>query len=157
MVLTITSLRVDNRVTPQGNVWTKDVPYAIVNVCFKIDQSTDDGSWAWQRAKAEAEEYASVLTIDDPKRYEQFLLSVDWHTKYDGYGRAWTHNDAPWQYIEKFDTFWLREWVADTLPTKMILWELQYYKENGRLPSVYRHSEDCIILQHLRTLQGYWD
>lgn len=141
-------------------MWIQDVPYVIVNLCYKIDTSTDDGSFCWQRAKAEASDYSSVLTIDDPDRYEAWLMDPkgwDFSRTYDGYGRAWTHNDPVWRYIEKFDTFHFREWIADSLPTKMILWELQYYKENGRLPSVYRHSEDCIIMQHLRCLMGYWD
>ena len=154
-MLQITSLRVDRRVTPQGNVWTQDVPFAIVNLCFKI---IDDEHFL-KSTKAEAEDYRSVLSIDDPKRYETFLLNWDtnWSSKYDGYGRAWIHNERPYNYIEKFNTFHFREWIADTLPTKMMLWELQYYKENGKLPSVYRHTDECIILQHLRSLQGYWD
>ena len=154
-MLQITSLRADRRVTPQGNVWTQDVPFAIVNICFKI---TDDEHF-FEQTKAEAEEYRSVLTVDDPERYEAFLLNAVGfgQFKYDGYGRAWTHNEPVFTYLEKFQTFWFREWIADTLPTKMMLWELQYYKENGKLPSVYRHTDECIILQHLRSLQGYWD
>ena len=155
MTLTITSLRTDYRVTPQGNVWIEDVPFIIVNCTFRI---TDDDS-LWQRAKAESEEYSSVLTIDDPKRYEEFLLNWDFNfdKNYDGYGRTWTHNESPWQYIEKFDTFHFREWIADSAVTNAMIREIDHYRFFGRLKSVYRHTEDCIILQHLRALQGYWD
>ena len=159
MALTITSLRVDSRKT-EG--WfdggTVACPYLICNVTFQITPD-EDGNWSFERAKAEAEEYRQVLTIDDPKRYEDWLLN-QWgfdQFRYDGYGRSWTHQDCPWRYIEKFDTFWFREWIADCGPTRTIISELEYYKEHGKLPSVYRTMESEIILQHLRTLQGYWD
>jgi hypothetical protein len=153
-MLQITSLRVDRRVTPQGNVWAQDVPFAIANICFKII----DDEHLFERTKAEASEYSSVLTIASPEDYEAALANWDLTFKkgYD-FGRAWTTQDPPFYYLEKFSTFWFREWIADSLPTKMMLWELQYYKENGKLPSVYRHTDECIILQHLRSLQGYWD
>ena len=158
MALTITSFRADSRCTSKGNVWGADVPYTIVNICFKLDRSTDEGSIFWQQAKADSEEYGRVLTIDDPERYEDWIVNHwDLSQKYDGYGRAWTHKEAPWQYIEKFDTFWLREWIADSAVTRSLLYELEYYQEHGKLPSVYRAVEDGIILQHLRTLHSYWD
>ena len=141
-------------------MWGQNVPYSIVNVCFKIDKSTDDGSLLWERSKAEAGEYSSVLTIDDPERYENWLVSPDgwsFSSRYDGYGKAWTHNDAPWKYIEKFDTFWFREWVADCSVTRALVHELEYFQEHNKLPSVYRFTDGCIILQHLRALQSYWD
>jgi len=158
MSLTITNLRVDFRST-EG--WFRedptDCPYLIVNCCFRI--TPDDESFAWARAKAESEEYTQVLTIDDPKRYEAWITREKWDffSNYDGYGRAWTHNDAPWYYIEKFDTFWFRGWIADSSVTRAILSELKYYKNHGSLPSVYRSMEDGIILQHLQTLGRYWD
>ena len=159
MALTITSLRVDSRATSNGNVWGADLSYLIVNVCFKIDRSTDDGSFLWERTKAEAGEYSSVLTIDDPERYDGWLMGNDWSfsKRYDGYGRAWTHNDPPWRYLEKFDTFWLREWVSNCSVTRALVYELEYYEEHGKLPSVYRFTDGSIILQHLRALQSYWD
>jgi hypothetical protein len=86
---------------------------------------------------------------------------MDWdlnsHTPYPGYGRAWTHQDPVWQYLEKFDTFWLREWVADCPVTRAIIADLEFYREHGKLPTVYRTIDEGIILQHLRTLQTYWD
>jgi hypothetical protein len=160
MALTITSLRVDYRVSGGGYLYGGiEVPYIIVNCCFKIEPDKD-GSWTLDRAKAETEEYRKVLTIDDPKRYENWIMSpTGWNftSKYDGYGRAWTHHDCPWQYLEKFDTFHFREWIADCTVTRAIIAELEFYKENKRLPSVYRTLESEIILSHLRTLQAYWD
>lgn len=161
MALTITSLRTDYRVTSGWfNSEPRDCPYIVINCCFKIADDENEGNWSSGRAKAEAEEYRQVLTIDDPKRYEAWLMDPNgWNfsSKYDGYGRAWTHQDCPWRYIEKFDTFWFREWIADCAPTRAIISELEYYKEHGRLPSVYRTLESEIILSHLRALQSYWD
>jgi hypothetical protein len=161
MSLTITSLRTDYRVTEGWfNGEPRDCPYIIVNCCFQIKDDKEEGNWSSGRAKAEAENYREVLTIDDPKRYEDWLMGPDgWNfsSRYDGYGRAWTPQDCPWQYIEKFDTFHFREWIADCGPTRSIIRELEYYKEHGELPSVYRALESEIILSHLRALQSYWD
>ena len=160
MSLTITSLRTDYRKT---GGWfynePRDCPFIIVNCCFRIHDDEDEGNWSSLRAKSEAEEYQQVLTIDDPERYEKWLMGVGWEfkTKYDGYGRAWTHHDCPWHYIEKFDCFHFREWIADCGPTRAIISELEHYKEHGKLPSVYRTLESEIVLSHLRALQSYWD
>ena len=127
MSLTITSLRTDYRVTEGWfNGEPTDCPYIIVNCCFRVEQ--EEENWSWLRAKSESEEYQRVLTIDDPERYENWLMGDGWNleTKYDGYGRAWTHHDCPWRYIEKFDTFHFREWIADCGPTRAIIQELEY-------------------------------
>ena len=160
MELTITSLRVDSRKTAGWFQETPtDCPYLIVNAVFRIEPG-ENGNWSLERAKAEAEEYRQVITIDDPKRYEDWLMRPDgWNfsSRYDGYGRAWTYQDCPWRYIEKFNVFWFREWIADCGPTRAIIAELEHYKEHGKLPSVYRTLESEIILQHLKTLHSYWD
>ena len=155
MTLAITSLRVDERVTPEGNMWIQDVPYLIVNACFKIE----DDEHLFERTRAECEDYRSVLTVDDPKKYEEWLLRQDFSfgEKYEGYGRAWTHNDVCFQHIEKYNTFWFREWIADSTVTRSILTELEYYKEHGKLPSVYRHAEEYIVMSHFQCLERYWD
>jgi len=161
MTLTITSLRTDYRVTEgwfEGE--PRDCPFIIVNCCFRIHDDKEEGNWSFLRAKAETESYHKVLTIDDPERYEKWLMSPDgwsFSSKYNGYSRAWTHQDCPWQYIEKFNTFWFREWIADCGPTRAIIQELEYYQQHGKLPSVYRTLESEIILSHLRALQSYWD
>ena len=155
MSLAITSLSVDERVTPEGNMYEESIPYLIVNACFKIE----DDEHLFERTKAECEDYRSVLTVDDPKKYEEWLLDQDFSFSktYEGYGRAWTHNDIHFHYIEKFNTFLFREWVADSTVTRAIISELQYYKENGRLPSVYRHAEEYIVMSHFQCLDRYWD
>lgn len=149
MTLTITSLRVDEI---QGEV----VPFLVVNCCFTVEPDVEDG-YLWAQAKGDSEDYRQVLTIDDPEKYEESLLNWDFGNKYPGYGRAWTHQDPVWDYIEKFNTFWFREWIADCKVTRSIIQELEFYQDNGRLPSVYRTIDEGIILQHLRTLQRYWD
>ena len=158
--LKILNLRVDYRSSENPASWPP-VPYAIVNVVFRCDRSDSyDTDFAWHQAKAFSEDYRQVLTIDDPKRYENWLMSEDgWSlsSKYDGYGRAWTHGEPTWKYIEKFDVFWFREWIADCNPTRAIIQDLWFYKNNGKLPEVYRSTDECIILSHLRTLHSYWD
>ena len=149
MTLTITNLRVDER---KGEV----VPYLIVNCCFTVEPDAEDG-FLWAQAKGDSEDYRQVLTIDDPEKYEQSLLTWDYTTRSPGYGRAWTHQDPVWQYIEKFNTCWFREWVADCPVTRAIVSDLAYYKEHGKLPTIYRSVDEGIILHHLRTLQQYWD
>jgi len=161
MALTITSFRTDFRNTEGwfGEEPTS-CPYIIVNITFRIKDDSKEGNWSSLRAKAEAEDYREILTIDDPKRYEDWLMRPDgWNfsSKYDGYGRAWTHQDCPWRYIEKFDTFWFREWIADCKVTRAILNEIDYYRFFNKLPSVYRTLDSEIILSHLRALQSYWD
>jgi hypothetical protein len=149
MTLIITSLRVDER---KGEV----VPYLIVNCCFTVEPDAHDG-YLWAQAKGDSEEYRQVLTIDDPVKYEESLLDWDYSQRYPGYGRAWTHQDPVWQYIEKFNVFWFREWIADCPVTRAIVKDLEHYKTHGMLPTVYRSIDEGIILQHLRTLQSYWD
>ena len=161
MSLTITSLRADFRKT-EG--WfdggTRPCPFIVLNVVFRCDRSDDyHEDYTWLQAKAWSEEYIQKLTIDDPARYEKWIMRESWslNEKYDGYGKAWVHENPSWQYVEKFDVFWFRSWIADSTVTRAIIAELEYYKIHGKLPSVYRTIEDSIILSHLRTLGTYWD
>ena len=154
-MLQITSLRADYRVTPQGSFWYSDVPYFICNATFRI---TDD-EYLLERAKADASEYQKVLTIDDPERYEKHLLEDNFLTSpgYDGFGKSWVREEPPFYFIEKFSTFWFRGWCADSPVTRAIIAELEHYKEHGKLPSVYRHAGEYIILSHFWALDRYWD
>jgi hypothetical protein len=152
-MLQITSLRVDERVTPEGNLWLQEVPFLTVNATFRI--TGDEGFL--ERTKADSENYRQTLTIDDPGRLESFLLSEDWDSRYDGYGRAWVHSDPIFVYLEKFNTFWFRQFVADSTVTRAILSEIRHFKEHGSLPSVYRHVEEYIIASHFSCLDRYWD
>jgi hypothetical protein len=154
-MLQITSLKVIEKVTPEGNIWEQDVPFLGVNATFRI---TDDEHF-FERTKAEVEDYRSVLTIDDPKRYEAFLLNWDfnWSSKYDGYGRAWIHNESCFTYLEKFQTFVFREFVADSTVTRAILAELEFFKKYGKLPSIYRHCEEYVVMSLFESLDRLWD
>jgi hypothetical protein len=149
MTLTITNLRIDE-------IQGKTVPFLVVNCCFTLEPDAHDG-YLWAKAKEDSADYRQIITIDDPAKYESSLLSWDFKMRYPGYGRSWTHQDPVWQYIEKFSTFWFREWVADCPVTRAIVADLKYYKEHGKLPTVYRTIDEAIILQHLRTMQSYWD
>lgn len=154
MTLTITSLRTDYRVTPEGNMWTQDVPYLIVNACLKIK----DDEHLFERTKAETEDYRSVLTIESPESYEKFLTrwNFTFEKGYD-YGRAYIHQESPFVYIEKYETFWFRQWIADSTVTRTIVAELEYFKKHGKLPSVYRHAEEYVVMSHFSCLDRYWD
>lgn len=153
MTLTITSLRTDFRRTPVGNMRDQEVPYIIFNCTFRV---TDDPLFKDQ-AVGEASDYCRNLAVDDPKRYEDWIEN-DWSMKgYDGFRNVWTLQDKTWEYLEKFDTFWLREWIADCSVTRAIIEEIAYFKENGKLPTVYRGTDEGTILRHLRTLDTYWD
>ena len=151
MTLTITNLRVD---AIQGEV----VPFLVINCCFKVEPDAEDG-FLWAQAKGDSEEYRQVLTIDDPEKYEDYILNWNFNVKsrYPGYSRAWTHQDQIWQYIEKFETYHFQEWISDCPVSRAIVADLEYYKEHGKLPTVYRSIDEGIILQHLRTLHSYWD
>lgn len=156
MSLTITSFNV-RYCNTEGWFNGEDCPYFVCNVVFKIKRDED---YTWERAKAESEEYSRVLTIDDPERYEAWLVSPegwDLDKRYDGYDKAWINNDPSWRYIEKFDCYWFREWIADSTVTRALVSELEHYYKHGKLPSVYRTIEPEIVLKHLRTLQSYWD
>ena len=153
-MLELTSLRTDYRVTPKGNLWEQDVPFLMVNACFKI---TDD-EHLWERTKAECEEYRKVLSIESPEHYEKWL--EDWDLNFEhgyDYGRTWIHQESPFVYIEKFDVFHFREFVADSTVTRAIIAELEYFKEHGKLSSVYRHAEEYIVISHFHALERYWD
>ena len=148
--LIITSLRVNEYRGAKS-----DVPYLVINCTFKIDPDTS----LWQMAKGESEEYAQRLTIDDPEKYEQWIetqCGFD-QFRYPGYGRAWVPQDVPWRYLDKFDTFWFREWVADCGVTRAAIAELEHYKEHGTLASVHRSTNEYTVLRYLRCLESFWD
>ena len=154
MTLIITSLRVDHRITPEGNMWTQDVPFLMINACFKIENDKH----LFERTKAECEEYRQALSIESPDHYEKWLK--DWDLNFESgydYGRAWIHQDSPFAYIEKFNTFHFREWIADSTITRAIIAELEHYKEHGKLPSIYRHDESYVVISLLHMLDRLWD
>jgi len=160
MTLKITSLRVDRRNSPEDSPYGGDVPYLIVNSTWRIEQDGVEGDrYLFDMAKAESAEYGKVLTIESPKDYEKWLQTWDYNfeTGYPGYKNCWTHRDCPWYYIEKFQTFHFREWIADSVVTQALLNEIVYYKATGEMLSKYRTIPGQIILQHFQTLGRYWD
>ena len=159
MGLKITSLRIDKR-NSTNESFGGPVPYLIVNATWKITQDGDDESdYLFNVSKAEAEEYGKVLTIESPEDYEEWLTNWDFNfeTGYPGYKHCWTHRECPWHYIEKFDTFHFREWIADSAVTQALLNEIVYYKATGTMLSEYRTIPGQIILEHFQTLGRYWD
>ena len=159
MTLKITSLRIDKRESSNDS-YGGLLSYLIVNATWKITQDDDDESdFLFNIAKAEAEEYGKVLTIESPEDYEKWLLTWDYNFKtgYPGYKHCWTHKDCPWHYIEKFQTFHFREWIADSVVTQALLNEIVYYKATGEMLSKYRTIPGQIILEHFQTLGRYWD
>ena len=71
--------------------------------------------------------------------------------------RVWTYDDPLWHYKEKFDVFHFREWVADCTVVRAALQELRLYQTEGSVRSVYRTTDEEIVLKHLETIQSYWD
>jgi hypothetical protein len=105
------------------------------------------------------EEYHEVLTVDDSEQWEEYL--ADWNgfdlLQYPGLERRYTLNDKKWRYLEKFDVFWLREWIVDSPVTRAILKELEVFQKTGKLPSVYRGTDSHIIYSYLSILNQLWD
>jgi hypothetical protein len=100
------------------------------------------------------------LTLDDPQRYEKWIATecdFSLEKRYDGWSKGWTPNDPVWTYLEKFDTFHFREFIAWTTATKAILNELFYYKSTGEFLDLYRCTPDSTVLHHIRALSTYWD
>jgi len=159
MTLKITSLRIDKR-DSNNESYGGPLSYLIVNATWKITQDDAEGdNYLFDMAKAEANEYGKVLTIESPEDYEYWMLNWDLDLKngYPRYKHCWTHRDCPWHYIEKFQTFHFREWIADSVVTQALLNEIVYYKATGEMLSKYRTIPGQIILEHFQTLGRYWD
>jgi hypothetical protein len=156
MTLKITSFKA---VKNETEMETGNIPFLWVNITFKIDKKDEDDTHLWERTKAESEEYIKTFTIDDPVKYIEWVMNTDFEVEqsYPGFGRAWTLNDNKWNYIEKFDTFHFRDCIAYSSVTLEILDEILYYKENGKLKNIYRHTDESVVLTHIRTLSSYWD
>ena len=158
MTVTITHLSWREKMTPPVGPWPA-VPYLIVNVTWRVEPGGDDDEGTHKMFLSATEEYQKVLTVDDPKQWEEYLVGNNGFDlfKYPGLEKRYTLNDQKWQHIEKFSTFWLREWVVDSPVTRAILKELEVYKRAGKLESVYRATDSHILYNHFDTLQRYWD
>jgi hypothetical protein len=158
MTVTITSLNWREKVTPPVGPWPA-VPYLIVNVTWRVEPGGDDDEGTHKMFLGATEDYQKVLTVDDPKQWEEYLAGCGGLDlfQYPGLERRYTLNDKKWRYIPKFDTFWLREWIVDSPVTRAILKELEVYKRTGKLESVYRGTDSHILYNHFETLNRYWD
>ena len=158
MTVTITSLNWREKVTPPVDPWPA-VPYLICNITWRVNAEGDDSEGTHGIFLSATEDYQKVLTVDDPKQWDEYLAGfngLDW-LYYPGLERRYTLTDPKWLYLEKFDTFWLREWIVDSPVTRAILKELEVYKRTGKLESVYRATDSHILYNHFETLQRYWD
>jgi hypothetical protein len=143
-VLTITHLSY----TPKNSHIDPDppysVPYLIVNCTFKME--SDEGGYKGIAIQDSQDVYRDRCVADSPED----LWNCKWREVY-------SYKEIFWKYLEKFDTFWFRDCVADCPITRACLKELEFYKEHRLLPTVYRHSPYGVVLRHLRTLSSYWD
>lgn len=148
MTLEITSLDIQPKVGQSG------VPYAIINCTFRVF----DDPYLHGLCMSDASEYGRSTTVDDIDRFEHWLEhSWEHGARYEGLKGAWVMKDPIWTYIEKFDTFWFREWVSDGPITRAIYAELAHYCRTGELPAVYRSTDEGVVVRHLKTLNMYWD
>lgn len=150
MTVKVTSYRVTGKVTESGECKEYDVPFLICNITFKIDGGGDNGFYK-QRAINESKEIVKDLIFDSPEDFEIYLLN-------NGPPKtAWRIYEPEWKYLEKFDTFWFRNYVADCTVTRQVLKEIEYFMELGKFPSSYRNMDTGVFLRHLRCLGLYWD
>lgn len=70
---------------------------------------------------------------------------------------TWTYADPHLVYLEKFDTFWYRDYISDCAVTRAALAEISYYRDNQKLRDTYRFTDGSILYNHIATLNGYWD
>lgn len=161
MTIKITHLDVRARVS-ENDSYGGPVPYAAVNATFKFLPTDEDDfeTCLKDSAVAEAEDYHKIITIDDPKKYLHWIeteCDFSFEKSYDGWGSGYAPSEPAWTYLEKFDTFHFREWIAWTTATKAILNELFYYRSTGEFMDLYRCVPDSVVLKHFRTLHSYWD
>ena len=162
--LTITSLRWDTYTGEKSSV-----PYIVANITWKVNRQNHDGESLWQQMKSKSEAYTQVTTTGTPDE-ESALIEAAWGESgesvggwieymniHSRWGKAWTHQDEKWQYIEKFDTFWLREWCSDCGIVREALKELEYFRKTGKTLYTYRGIDDGVMLRHLETIHDYWD
>ena len=149
------------------------VPYLIVNCVFRCDPG-----YYRDKALNRSKDYRRVIVTGSPEEeeaafkaeLEEFMVKeesddgvdmlADWVNRVnrsEPKPQVWTYDDPLWHHLEKFDAFWFREWVADCPVTRAALQELRLYQIDGSTGSVYRSTEEEIVLKHLETLNSYWD
>ena len=149
------------------------VPYLIVNCVFRCSPG-----YYHAKALARAQNYRKVTVTGTPEEEEQAFQAqleesmiaresdagydflADWVNRANRQPQSkqvWTYDDPLWHHIQKFDVFWFREWVADCTVVRAALQELSLYQNEGSVKSVYRTTDEEIVLKHLETIQSYWE
>jgi hypothetical protein len=149
------------------------VPYMIVNCVFRCDPG-----YYRDKAIARSQVYKQVVVTGSPEEEERSFQAqleesmvaresdegydflADWVNRANNQPtpkRVWTYDDPLWHHIEKFNVFWFREWAADCTVTRAALQELRLYQTEGSVKSIYRATDEEIVLKHLETIQSYWD
>jgi hypothetical protein len=149
------------------------VPYLLVNCVFRCDPG-----YYRDKALGRAQDYRQVLVTGSPEEEEAafqaeleeqmvereskegFDVLADWVNRVnrsEPKPKVWTYDDPLWHHIEKFNVFWFREWVSDCTVTRAALQELRLYQTEGSVKSIYRTTDEEIVLKHLETIQSYWD
>lgn len=142
----ITSLRVIERVTKsKGNY--PDIPFLIVNITWKIPEC----DFYFFRFLRDSHDVIEGLAIDDPSSYSDPWRNPPKYTK------VWTPHDQKWEYLEKFQTFWMKAWVSDCPVVRVVLDELRHFQQTGELSSVYRFPKESTLHTHLTTLDSFID
>jgi hypothetical protein len=142
----ITSLKVTERVTKsKGNY--PDIPFLIVKITWKISE----GDFYFDRFLRDSHDIIEVLAIDDPIAYADAWGDLPKYTK------VWTPHDQKWEYLEKFQTFWMKAWVSDCPVVRVVLDELRHFQQTGEFSSVYRFPKESTLHTHLTTLDSFTD
>ena len=161
------------QLTEKGFWRYPSVPFLIVNCVFRCDPG-----YYKDKAMGRARDYKKVIVTGSPEeeemafkaQYEEQMIAKDSDEELDFLAdwvnranreppkpQVWTYDDPLWHHIEKFNVFWFREWVADCTVTRAALQELRLYQTEGSVRSVYRTTDEEIVLKHLETVQSYWD
>jgi hypothetical protein len=150
----ITSFSARKKVTEAGKYSRIDIPYINCNITFKVDKEADP--FTWDRYIRESSYYCKMMVVDDEKEYDRYLNGEIENTDGNMSIKS-VVKDPLFDYLEKFETFHFRGYVADCTVTNAVLDELRYYNELGRFPSTYRHNDGSIFLRHIKTLDEFWD
>lgn len=142
----ITSLRVTEKVTKSKGDYS-DIPYLVVNITWELPLYSPYR----KRFIRDSKDIALWQAVKNPESYENPWLHPP------EYSEAWVPQDEKWEYLQKFDAFWFRQYVSDCTVVRSILGELKYYKQNGRFPGTYRYPDESILHRHLSSLDSYWD
>lgn len=143
----ITSLRVTEGVTKSGSNYP-DIPFLIVNITWKIPGC----DFYFDRFLRDSHDIIEVLAIDDPPSYGE-----PWGGNPPKYTKVWTPHDQKWEYLEKFQTFWMKAWVSDCPVVRVVLDELRHFQQTGEFSSVYRFHKESTLHSHLSTLDYFID